>query len=62
MVHDPDGIALAGVSSSGDSRNLEYFALGSVVMLGIVGLVLLVVSRRIKRASSAPPTGAPVAT
>lgn len=45
-----DDEAGAGVSAAGDSDHVEYFVLGGAVMLAVMGLVLLIVSRRIRPA------------
>jgi len=62
VVYEADE-AGAGVSGSTDSNNVEYFVLGSVVMLGLVGVVLLLVSRRMRPAAArSPGGGTPAAT
>ena len=57
VLYDADD-AGAGAAASGDSHSVEYFLLGSVVMLGVVGLALLLVSRRM-RAPAAGTGSAP---
>jgi hypothetical protein len=44
VVHDTN--ALAAKESGDTGRQVAYFAMGAVIMLGIVGLVLPVVARR----------------
>ncbi|HET7719533.1 MAG TPA: sialidase family protein [Acidimicrobiales bacterium] len=46
VVYDPEQLATAG--SDDPERPAAWFALGAAVMLGMLGAVLLIVSRRIK--------------
>lgn len=50
-MYDVDD-AGAGVSSVSDSDHVEYFVLGGALMLAVMGLVLPVVSRRIRPATT----------
>ena len=61
VLYDADD-AGAGVSGAGDANHVEYFILGSAAMLGVVGLVLLIATRRVRPSSAGSAPERPPAT